>query len=268
MKTGLVLSGGGARGVAQIGLIKAVQENGIEISHISGSSAGAVIGAMYASGASWKQILDFFKSVPIFHYKRYARNKPGFIDSNKFYQEFLDFFREDSFDILNKKLFVNTTNLVDGSIEIFTEGELIRPILASASIPGIFTPVSFNNALYADGGITNNFPVEPLKPYCKRIIGCYVNPLKIIEPKRLKRSYQVITRAYQISLDHQCQSKFQHCDLVIVPSKLENYGLFSLKTMDDIFNIGYLEAKQKLKKNLHLLLPKRKSWFYRIKANF
>ncbi|MBT8320019.1 MAG: patatin-like phospholipase family protein [Gramella sp.] len=268
MKTGLVLSGGGARGVAQIGLIKALQENGIEISHISGSSAGAVIGAMYASGASWKQILDFFKSVPIFHYKRYARNKPGFIDSNKFYQEFLHFFKEDSFETLTKKLFVNTTNLVNGKIEIFTEGELIKPLLASASIPGIFTPVPFNGALYADGGITNNFPVEPLEPYCKRIIGCYVNPLKTIEPNRLKRSYQVITRAYQISLDHQCQSKFKTCDLVIIPNELENYGLFSLKTMDEIFNIGYLEAKKKLEEKGHLLLPKRKTWFSRIKANF
>ncbi|TRO66624.1 patatin-like phospholipase family protein [Christiangramia sabulilitoris] len=247
METGLVLSGGGARGVAQIGLIKALEEFDIEVTHISGSSAGAVIGAMYASGASVERMLDFFKSVPIFHFKRYARNKPGFIDTMKFYKDFLNFYKEDNFSILDKKLFVNTTNLGNGKIEIFENGELIRPLLASASIPGIFTPVAFNDGLYADGGITNNFPVKPLIPFCDHIIGGYVNPLKEIEPNGLKHSYQVITRAYQISLDHQCHANFKDCDLVIIPRELENHGLFSLKNIDKIFEIGYQESRKVLK---------------------
>ncbi len=247
MKTGLVLSGGGARGMAQIGIIKALEEYGYDITHISGSSAGAVIGAMYASGASLDRILKFFKSVPIFHYKRYARNKPGFIDTMKFHKEFHNFFEEDNFTVLHKKLFVNTTNLLTGEIEIFKHGDLIKPLLASASIPGIFTPVSFNDGLYADGGITNNFPVAPLKPHCDHIIGGYVNPLKEIQANGLKHSYQVITRAYQISLDHQCHANFNDCDMVIIPRALENFGLFSLKNIDKICEIGYEETMKALK---------------------
>lgn len=254
MKTGLVLSGGGARGVAQIGFIKALEEYGIKITHISGTSAGAIIGAMYAYGASWQDILNFFKSVPIFHYKRYARNKPGFIDSSKFYKEFSKFFPEDNFNILQKKLYVNTTNLINGKLKIFESGELIKPLLASASIPGIFTPVHFKNGLFADGGIIDNFPVEPLQASCDRIIGGYVNPLKEIQATGLKHSYQVITRAYQISLDHHCLSKFKYCDIVFCPAELQNYGLFSLKTMDKIFNIGYLEAKNVLEKKAPLFI--------------
>lgn len=254
MKVGLVLSGGGARGVAQIGFIKALEEFEIEVSHISGTSAGAIIGAMYAYGATWEEILDFFKSVPIFHYKRYARHKPGFIDTGKFYNDFLKFFFEDDFSILSKKLFINTTNLINGKLAIFEKGELIKPLLASASIPGIFTPVPFNDGLYADGGIINNFPIEPLQWSCDRIIGGYVNPLKTIQSNRIKHSYQVITRAYQISLDHQCLSKFKYCDIVLSPKKLENFGLFSLKTMDDIFEIGYLEARKILKNKSALFL--------------
>ena len=256
MRTGLVLSGGGARGVAQIGILKALEEYDIEITHISGSSAGAIIGAMHAYRASWEDILNFFKSVPIFHYKRYARNKPGFIDTIKFYSDFSDFFPEDNFKILKKKLYVNTTNLMTGHKEIFASGELIKPLLASASIPGIFTPVTFKEGLYADGGITNNFPVEPLIPECDKIIGGYVNPLKNIQSQRLRHSYQVITRAYQISLDHQCRTKFKKCDLLIVPKELENYGLFSLKTMDAIFEIGYNEAKKALEEKADLLFSK------------
>ncbi|MCB7481043.1 patatin-like phospholipase family protein [Christiangramia sediminis] len=254
MNIGLVLSGGGARGVAQIGFIKALEEYGINITHISGTSAGAIIGAMYASGASWERILGFFKSVPIFHYKRYARNKPGFIDTAKFHQEFLKFFTEDNFSILQKKLYVNTTNLIDGNLRIFETGELINPLLASASIPGIFTPVQFKKGLFADGGIVNNFPVEPLQASCDKIIGGYVNPLKNIHPNGLKHSYQVITRAYQISLDHQCLSKFKYCDIMFCPGELENYGIFSLKTMDKIFNIGYMEAKKVLEEKAPLFI--------------
>lgn len=256
MNTGLVLSGGGARGVAQIGFLKALEEFGIEITHLSGTSAGAIIGAMYASGASWKEILSFFKSVPIFHYKRYARNKPGFIDTNKFYPDFLNFFTEDDFSILQKKMYISTTNLIDGKLKIFDSGELIRPILASASIPGIFTPMQFNEGIYADGGITNNFPIEPLRIPCDRIIGGYVNPLRKFEGRTLRHSYQVITRAYQISLDHQCHSKFKYCDLMISPKELGNYGLFSLKNMDAIFELGYREAVKILEEKGEVLFSK------------
>ena len=120
MGIGLVLSGGGARGVAHIGVLKALEEQGVEVTHISGTSAGAVVGAMFAAGNSWQDIFRFFKEVPIFNYRRYAINKPGFIDSLKFYKDFEGLFKEDDFASLEKKLFVTATNLIDGKIKIFS----------------------------------------------------------------------------------------------------------------------------------------------------
>ncbi|WP_340158916.1 patatin-like phospholipase family protein, partial [uncultured Maribacter sp.] len=76
MNTGLVLSGGGIRGVAHIGTIKALEEHNIFPTHISGTSAGAIVGALYAGGIQWQEILDFFKAIPIFHINRFARRKP------------------------------------------------------------------------------------------------------------------------------------------------------------------------------------------------
>ena len=81
MNTGLVLSGGGARGAAHIGAIKALEEFGISPTHVSGTSAGAIVGALYAAGVNWPEILNFFKTISIFQTTRYARNKPGFINS-------------------------------------------------------------------------------------------------------------------------------------------------------------------------------------------
>ena len=244
MKTGLVLSGGGARGFAHIGVIKALEEHGIHISEISGTSSGAIVGALYAGGYSWQEIFSFFKTLPIFHYKKYARNKPGFIDSIKFYKDFKEFFPEDNFKSLKKNLYVSTTNVLEGTLKIFSEGELIRPILASAAFQGVFTPITIENVAYIDGGILNNFPVEVLRPRCEKVIGVYVNPLQPINNGDLKHSYQVLNRAYQISFGSQCMSKFSLCDLVISPDELKSYGVFDVRTMDTIFEIGYQAASK------------------------
>jgi NTE family protein len=81
MNIGLVLSGGGVRGVAHIGVIKALIDYSIFPTHIAGTSAGAIVGALYANGNTWQEILEFFKTVPIFRINKFAMNKPGFIDT-------------------------------------------------------------------------------------------------------------------------------------------------------------------------------------------
>ena len=242
MSIGLVLSGGGVRGVAHIGVLKALEEKGISITHIAGTSAGAIVGALYAGGNSWEDILQFFKKTPIFHYKRYAKNKPGFIDTSKFYKDFSPFFKEDNFNILNKKLSITATNLITGKVTVFNEGELIKPVLASAAFPGLFTPVSLNGSLYVDGGVLNNFPVELINTVCDQTIGVYVNPLEEVTPQDLSHSYQVANRAYQISLGNKCVLKLKKCDVGIAPKQLTRYGMFNLKAIDTIFDIGYTEA--------------------------
>ena len=130
MNTGLVLSGGGFKGIAHIGVIKALDEVGFEITHIAGTSAGAIIGALYAGGLDWKQILEFIKKVNIFSINNYAVGKPGFVDTEKFCSKFAEFFPADNFESLKIPLFITATNILDGSLKVFTEGELIRPILA------------------------------------------------------------------------------------------------------------------------------------------
>jgi len=248
MDIGLVLSGGGTRGAAHIGVIKALEERNITITHIAGASAGAIVGALYANGNTWQEILAFFKRVSIFHYKRYARNKPGFIDTSKFYDDFLPFFAKDDFKTLQKQLFITATNLVTGKEVVFKSGSLIPSILASSAFPGIFTPVIINDSLYIDGGVLNNFPVAPIEELCDTVIGVYVNKLEDISMKSLRYSYQVANRAYQISLDNQSLSKLSKCDVLIAPPTLSHFGMFDWKAMDTIFEIGYNEAVVQLQK--------------------
>ncbi len=249
MKTGLVLSGGGVRGVAHIGAIKALEEYNIYPSHISGTSAGAVVGALYAGGCTWEQILDFFKSTQIFSFTNYARSKPGFVDTEKFYDHLKSYLPKDSFASLKTPLFVTATNLLDGTLKVFQKGELIKPILASAAVPGLFAPVSFKGGYYIDGGTLNNFPVDLLKIHCDQIVGVYVNPFEKMNIADLKHAHNVLERAYHIMVANETILKFEDCDLLIRPERMAEFSMFSLKNIDILLELGYSAAITALKSN-------------------
>ena len=246
MNTGLVLSGGGIRGVAHIGAIKAMEEYGIFPTHVSGTSAGAIVGALYAGGVGWSEILKFFKTIPIFHTNRYARSKPGFLDTEKFYDTFKTYFPDDDFAALKKPLYITATDIIKGTLKVFHKGQLIRPVLASASFPGMFTPIKIGAAYYVDGGVLNNFPTEPLRKDCDKMIGVYVNPLKKIKIEDLRHSYTVAERAYKLKSASESISKFTDCDVVISPEGLAGYGTFNMSGIDAIFELGYAATKNKL----------------------
>ncbi|WP_339841681.1 patatin-like phospholipase family protein [uncultured Maribacter sp.] len=256
MKTGLVLSGGGMRGVAHIGAIKALEEYRIFPSYIAGTSAGAIVGALYAGGCTWKEMLEFFKTVDLFSVNKYARNKPGIIDTTKFYDQLKKYFPVDNFSALKTPLYITATNLLDGTLKIFHEGQLIKPVLASAAVPGFFAPVHINDNYYIDGGTLNTFPVDLIKMYCDQIVGVYVNPFEKVKIEDLKHAYNIVERAYHIKLADESQSKFDDCNLLISPKGLENFGMFSMKNIDAIFELGYesaieaLESKHTLSKSM------------------
>lgn len=253
MNIGLVLSGGGVRGAAHIGAIKALEEHGIFPTQISGTSIGAIVGALYANGHHWSDILHFFKKFQIFDVTKYAKGKPGLIDTEKFYAEFKNYLKEDSFEALQIPLSITATNILDGNLEIFNQGKLIMPILASAAFPGIFAPVKIKDDYYIDGGTLNNFPAELLKPHCDCIIGSYVNAIDSINITDVKHMFHIMERAIKLKSFQEDYSKFNLCDVVVYPKELSKYGTFDKRYVDDIFNIGYHRTKEILNNNEALL---------------
>ena len=249
---GLVLSGGGARGAAHIGALKAFEEYGISPTHISGTSIGAIVGALYAADVHWTEILKFFKTTSIFHTKRFAFNKPGFLDTEKFYDDLNVYLPRDNFDSLQKPLYITATNVLNGKLKIFSKGQLIKPVIASASFQGDFTPTEINGSYYIDGGILNNFPVEPLKKHCDKIIGIYINSLKKISIKDLKYSYSVADRALKIRAAYDSIKKFPECDLIISPEEIGEFAVFGMSNTDIIFELGYNATIKALEENKNL----------------
>lgn len=246
MKLGLVLSGGGVRGVAHIGAIKALEEHDIHPTIVSGSSAGAVVGALYCGGFSPEEMMTFFKVIPLFHLNKFAFNKPGFIDTDKFYSDFSKYFKEDSFESLHRNLSVTAVDILCGRLKVFEHGELIKPLLASCAFPGLFSPVLHHEVLYADGGILDNFPTNPIKHKCDKLVGVYASPLSPISPDNLKYSVSVLERAIKINYSKRSYLNFSDCDMLIRPMKLVNYGLLDVSKIQEIYDIGYESANEQL----------------------
>ena len=246
MNIGLVLSGGGVRGAAHIGVIKALEEYNISPTHVAGSSAGAIVGSLYAYGYKWDEILRFFNEVQLMSITKYALNKPGFIDAEKFYDDFKVYLKDDDFSFLKKKLFITATNILNGKLKIFDKGELIKPVLASAAFPGLFAPVKIKSSYYIDGGALNNFPLEPIKQKCERFVGVYVDGYDVVSIKELKHSHNVVERVFKMKSVLENQHKFKACDIMVLPSELNNFGTFDRKNMDAIVDIGYHTAKTAL----------------------
>ena len=245
---GLVLSGGGVRGVAHVGLLKALEEHDISVSALSGSSVGALVGALYAHGSTFKEILHFFKETPIFQYRFLAIGKPGLINTERYHSIFEAYFDKNDFSALKKPLFVVATDLIHGKEQLFHEGELVKPLLASAALTPFFSPVEINGVLYADGGIMNNFPKEYIEKQCDYIIGSNVSITEKLQKKDLKNSLQLAGRITGLMIYASCREKINECDLLIEPQELAQIGILDKKGVDKAFTIGYDAASFALDK--------------------
>ena len=247
-KIGLVLSGGGVRGMAHIGVLRALEEHGISANTVSGSSVGALVAALYANETPVHDMLTFFKETPLFKYNFITILKPGLVDTERYFDVFKAYFPENSFEALERKLHVVATNLQEGSEEFFHTGKLIHPLLASAALPPVFGPVEINGCLYADGGIMNNFPVEPLLGKVDFIIGSNVSVIKKVEKRAINSSLQLANRTTALMIYAINRQKIRQCDLVFEPLELESIGVLDKKGIEKAYIIGYEHAARALDK--------------------
>ncbi|PKP15772.1 MAG: patatin, partial [Bacteroidetes bacterium HGW-Bacteroidetes-23] len=172
---GLVLSGGGSKGLAHAGVLQFLEEQNIKPTQIAGSSAGSIVAALYSFGKSPKEILSFFQSIYFFHWKHFTFSKAGIIDSLSFKKYFTDVFGDATIGELKIPIHVTATDMVKGKIKIFDrDTSIVDAILASSAFPGIISPYVIDDNWYSDGGILNHFPTDILQGRCDIIIGVYV----------------------------------------------------------------------------------------------
>ena len=143
------------------------------------------------------------------------------------------------------------TNLQEGNEEFIDQGELITPLLASAALPPVFSPVSYKNVLYAAGAIKHNFPLEPLTGKGDYTIGSNVSIVSKLQKKDLNNSFQLTGRTTGLMVYAINRKKIAQCDLVIEPKALEKIGLLERKGIEKAYEIGYEHAKRMFEAAMH-----------------
>jgi NTE family protein len=235
--TGLVLSGGGSRGFAHLGVIAALYEKGIKPDIISGVSAGAIVGAFIAGGKSPEEVLQIFKKGWFFKYTKLNLPIDGLLRLDGLREVIRKEISYKNIEDMEIPFFIGISNLNKGCIEYKNSGPLDLTVLASSSIPILFSPVKINRYFYVDGGLMENIPVTPVEKDCKRIIVSNISP---INPKaNIRNLVQIATRTFYMSVNANREEARKNATLFIEPEGIDKHDILSLTHADKLFNLGY-----------------------------
>ena len=274
-KIGLALSGGGARGLAHIGVLKVIDELEIPVDCIAGTSIGAIIGGLYAMGYSgaeieeivlgiaWEDIFDekICREDVYIGEKRWGpfaniyfalddefipRLPQAFLSGNNLINKLFEIFYPVShindFDELPIPFRCVATNILTGKMTVFGEGSLHEVIRASMSFPSIIKPFELHNQLYVDGGIVKNLPVETVRNMgADIIIGIKTNS-GLRSKEELRSLIDVLDQTINLNITRNIGESIDACEFLIEPD-LENISLLDFSQKEKIIDLGELAAR-------------------------
>lgn len=245
-KLGLALSGGGAKGFAHLGVFQFLNECSLKPDIIAGTSAGSVVGALYADGYSPEEIKSFFSGREFSEFAQLQIPKSGLFDMSRFKDFLKCHLRTKRIEDLPIPLVIVATDLDNGCSKEFRSGILVDAIVASCSIPIIFSPVLIDGIHYVDGGLFRNFPVTTIRDECERVIGVNVSPLM---PHRYKQTiFHIAERSYHYIFQANTLEDREACDILIEATEVGLYKTFDLENVDLISLVGYEASIRAFKK--------------------
>lgn len=275
IKVGLVLSGGGAKGLAHIGVLKIIEDAGIKIDYIGGTSMGAIIGGLYASGYTTKQLDSIFKTtdfgtliqddlpresksfnerkdseryvvkLPFDNFKiRFPSGLSKGQNVYNLYAQLLSHIKDKDFSQLPIPFLCVATNIETGKEIIIESGDLATSLSASGAIPTLFSPVYIDDMMLTDGGVLNNFPVDEVRAKgMDIIIGVDVQD-DLRERENLKSGFEILAQVNNFRTIRAAEEKSQKTDIYIKPD-IKNFTVLSFDQGDKIIDNGQIAAKEK-----------------------
>lgn len=279
VKVGLVLSGGGAKGLAHIGVLKVLEETGVRIDYIGGSSMGAIIGSLYAAGYRAKQLDSIFRTVDFniliqddlprsakTFYERedaekYALTLPfddfkvelpkGLSKGQNFYNLFSKLTAHvagvQDFDKLPIPFLCVATDIETGKQVVMDRGYLPRAVSASSSLPSIFSPVTIDDIIMTDGGVSNNYPVKEVrKKGAEIIIGVDVQD-SLITRNEINSVTDIMVQISNFRTIEDMENKIPYTDIYIKPN-ITNFSVLDFDRGDEIIANGTKAAQTQIQK--------------------
>ena len=210
---------------------------GLGFDQIAGTSAGAITGALIAQGYTPDESLKIIESSAFVRHLRPAWNRMGLLRLDMVVDLYRKYIPHDSFEGLKIPLHIVAVDLNAGEQVVFEQGELIRPVLASCCLPGIFEPMLINKRQFVDGGVLNNLPVDVIENKVDFVIGSHCNVLGPRKPIRSMRG--VIERSLVLAVQSKTRDRFAKCNVLIEPPQLAQYTTTDISKARELFRVGY-----------------------------
>ena len=250
-RIGLALGGGFARGVAHIGVIRALERHQIPIHAIAGVSAGSVVAAAYAAGMNSDELEELAKSVKFRNVAQWTINWMGMLDSSRMDAFLRRALKVQRFEQARLPLAVVASDLRTGQPAVFQKyGDIVAPVRASCAYPGLFKPVEHQDKVLVDGMVAMEVPAKPLLDMgATRILAVQLpGNTDLQDPTNLM---QVVNRCFQIMSSRMAHDWQRYADLVVAPQVGEN-------AWDSFDNVrGMIEAGERA---VELSLPEIREW--------
>ena len=247
-KLGLALSGGGARGFAHLGAIKALEEAGFKPDIVAGVSAGSVVATLYAAGLSNDEILAIFRDAKFSDFAELTVPKNGFFSLDRFKKVIVKAAGVKRIEHLKIPTVICATDIDHGRSAAFTAGPLGECLTASCSIPIVFKPVRIAGVSYVDGGVLNNLPAWAIREKCRKLIGINCSPLPPTK-KHNGTLIDIAQRSYSLMAKSNALQDMKRCDLAVNIDEVADYQVFDLKNTRQVYASGYRATMDALKAN-------------------
>lgn len=243
---GVALSGGGARGFAHGGVLKAMTEHGLKPDVIAGVSAGAVAAVLLAGGIEPSEIHKLFSGCKFSNLTSLAVREGGGLFSLAPFGAFVKkaVAPYERLEDLPVPVKIGVTDIGTGQPVCIDSGDIAQVVMASCSIPILFRPVEINGHHYVDGGVTRNMPAWLLRDCCDQVVGINVSPHEEDESDFKPTITEVALRTYNLLAKSNIRLDEPLCDTLVTVRMLAHYKVFDLKNVHSVYLSGYSEGRR------------------------
>ncbi|MFW5850281.1 MAG: patatin-like phospholipase family protein [Spirochaetota bacterium] len=237
---GLALGGGAARGLAHLGVLKALDEAGLRADYVCGTSAGSIVAALYAGGYSWEEIAEVTRALDWGDFIQPVFPKLGLVRAERLERRLEDLLGDRRIEDLGIPFRAVTVDLVSAGQYVIDSGPVARAVRASCSIPGIFEPVELDGRVLVDGGVLNDVPADVcLEMGADYVIAVDLNS-DIVQNRKPENLFNVIMFSFAVMVrgNRMSPTRQNTRNVKLIAPNLSDFNYHNLKRIDELMQRG------------------------------